>query len=344
VSWAKPKERIVKLDKIDEYLESASCNAQDMSVVFINQAIYDAAKAHWDWVNFNDMNTIVLVPSSKKCGDDREQQPWVVRSITFDPATRRARMTATKSTWRNVMQTYVMDFGERTIPAEGLVKRDLIPDLHEVFEIGLSARLPTRLFHWSHSTPRVNTTLDLNCNDCGLQGSLIVEGHMEASIGWGVVEIDRFEVSLRPEGVQAGINLSLLFQGQADFGALTKPSQEVTLLEIPLSGWNIPGLFEFGPRVQLNAGYEIEKIQGSAELSAGVTATIPDTAIAKFDLLAEDSVEVSGWAPVITTQPLEIQAQINAEASVYTEIALSVSLTVLGGCRRLPLPLIQKLT
>ncbi|OJD13258.1 hypothetical protein AJ78_06265 [Emergomyces pasteurianus Ep9510] len=328
VSWSKATERIISLDKIDFLIQSASCNAKDMSFKFIHPFVYAAVKIYWDWVNFNEMNTFVVIPNSKKCGKDREQQPWVARRVIFDDKNQRVRLEATKSTWKKVMQTYTLDFGEVILGSKGLVKRDIIPDLDEKFRLGIGVTLPTRIFGWEINKGALKGNLTANCNECGTRGALVFAGHIEASLGWTGFDIDRFEISVKPEGVAVNVELELLFDAHLDFRRFTKPSQEINLVEIPISGWNIPGIFEFGPRIQLNAGYEISYISGTASATAGITARIPDSAIAKLDLLAEDSVQVSGWAPVIETRPLQVQAQIDAQASIYTEVALSVSVKV----------------
>ncbi|PGH08063.1 hypothetical protein GX51_01505 [Blastomyces parvus] len=329
VSWSKASERIISLDKIDFLIHSASCTAEDMSLKFIHPFVYAAVKIYWDWVNFNDMNTFVLIPNSKKCGKDREQNPWITRRVIFDDKNQRVRFEATRSTWKKVMNTYTVDFGEVVLGSKGLVKRDIIPDLDEKFRLGIGVTLPTRIFNWEVNKGPLKGNLTANCNDCGTQGALIFAGHIEASLGWTGFDIDKFEISVKPQGVAVNVELELLFDAHLDFRRFVKPSQEINLVEIPISGWNIPGIFEFGPRIQLNAGYEISYISGTASATAGITARIPDSAIAKLDLLSEDSVEVSGWAPVVETQPLRVQAQVDAEASIYTEVALSVSITVL---------------
>lgn len=330
VSWSKATERIISLDKIDFLLESASCSAKDFSLKFVNGIVYAVVKTYWNWVNFNEMRTFVVIPNSRKCGTDREQQPWVARRVRFDDKTRSVHLEATKSTWKKVMQTYTLDFGEVVLGSKGLVKRDIIPDLDEKFRLGIGATLPKKIFGWEINQGVLKGNLTANCNECGTRGALIFSGHIEASLGLGGFDVDRFEISVKPEGVAVNVELELLFNAHLDFRRHIKPSQEIKLLEIPLSGWNIPGIFEFGPRIQLNAGYEIGYISGSASATAGITARIPDSAIAKLDLLSKDSVQVSGWAPQIETRPLQVQAQVDAEASVYTEIALSVSITVFG--------------
>lgn len=88
----------------------------------------------------------------------------------------------------------------------------------------------------------------------------------------------------------------------------------------------------FGPNIQINAGFQVDYIGGSASVTTGISAVIPDSSIAKVDLAAKKPVQISGWLPQIRTQPVEIQAQIDAEVHLYTEIAVAVTLEVLGMC------------
>ncbi|KGQ02180.1 hypothetical protein PAAG_11136 [Paracoccidioides lutzii Pb01] len=329
VAWSKQNERILDMDKFSFALQSANCKPEQASLKFKNPLVYAAAKIVWNWVNFNDLRSFVLVPDWRGCGKDKSYDPLVVSRVTFDDKTLSVKLVAVKSTWKKVMNTWVLDFGEVILGGKG--KRDIIPDLDKKFRLNVDATLPTKIFEWKRNKGVLNATLTANCNDCGVQGTLIFAGHVEASLGLGGVDIDKFEISVRPERLQAGVNLGLDFVGHVDWRGLTgkAPEAEITLLEIPVSGWNIPGIFEFGPRIQLNAGYGIDYIGGQASASAGIVARIPDSSIAKVDLLAEDKVQISGWTPTIETQPLEIQAQIDAQARLYTEITLSVSLTVL---------------
>lgn len=343
VAYSKQNERILDMDKFSFALESASCN-EDMSMKFKHVLVYHAAKIAWDWVNYNDLHSFVLIPSWKGCGDDKSQDPWVVRNVRFDDKTHTILMDGTKSTWKRVMNSFIIDFGEivlgggrkRDTISELSKRVDIIPDLSRRFAMDVEMTFPTKIFEWKKSIGPVNATLTANCNECGTTGSLVFEGHVEGHSDWDFpnpipdIVIDRFDITVRPEGVGANLDLSLEFVGQLDFRSLVKPSQEINLLDIPLSGWNIPNVLEIGPRVQLNAGYEIDYVIGSASASAGVSATIPDSSFAKLDLLKEDSVDISGWVPEIETRPLEVQAQVDAQASIYTEIALSVSLTLLG--------------
>ncbi|KAL4879335.1 hypothetical protein BJY04DRAFT_229120 [Aspergillus karnatakaensis] len=327
VAYSRQDELILDMDKFSFALDSVTCTEEVFSVRFKHALIYKAAKIAWQWVNYNDMRSFVLVSSWKGCGS---HDPWVVTKVEFDDKSQKVIFDATKSTWKKVMSTFILDFGEVVLGDESNNnKRDIIPDLDEKFRLNLEATLPEEIFRWEVRNGALNGTLTANCDECGTAGTLVFAGHVEASLGWGGVEVDKFEISITPQGVQAHLGLSLEFEGELDYRQFTRPSQELEILNIPVSGWNIPGIFEFGPRILLNAGYAIDYIGGRASVSTGITARIPDSATAKLDLLAEDQLEVSGWAPVVETDPLEIQAMIDAQARLYTEIALSVSLTVL---------------
>ncbi len=328
VAYSKQDEKILDMDKFSFALDAASCNAEDFFLHFKHPLIYQAAKIAWNWVNYNDLRSFVIVPSWTGCGDDRSHDPWVVKKVEFDDKTHKVILDATESNWKKVMSTFVLDFGELVLGRNN--KRDIIPDLDKKFTLDVGSSFPKEIFSWEVDTGVLNATLQANCDDCGTEGSLVFAGHVEASLGWTGIDIDKFELSVKPQGVKAHVGVSLEFQGEVDFRDFVQPSQELNLLDIPVSGWRIPKVFEFGPNIEINAGYVIDYIGGSAVFSTGITASIPDTAIAKLDLKAEDSVQVSGWTPEIETDPLELRAQIDAQTRLYTEIALSVSITILG--------------
>ena len=141
------------------------------------------------------------------------------------------------------------------------------------------------------------------------------------------------EISAKPQGVGANFGIEAIFEGHLDFKGkgLLPATDKFELLQLPLpSGWRIPGVLTFGPNIQINAGYQIDYIGGAATVSTGISATIPDTSIAKVDLAAEKPLEISGWVPDVAVQPLELAVIIDAEAKVFTEVAVAVTLEILG--------------
>lgn len=236
----------------------------------------------------------------------------------------------------------MLDFGDFIIPnklygrslseAAAAHEHELAPrqiGFEKAFTIDLSSTFPERIIAWNFSSAVAKGKMEVNCDNCGTTGELTFAGHVEASIFGG---IDVFEISARPSNVGVNFGLEVLFEGHLNFkrNGLNPAADKFELVQLPLpSGWRIPGILTFGPNIQINAGYQIDYIGGSASLTTGVSATIPDTAIAKVDLAAEAPLEVSGWLPEVDVQPLEVQAQINAEARVFTEVAVAVTLEVL---------------
>jgi hypothetical protein len=328
VVWSRQDERILDMDKISFALESVSCT-DGMTLKFKNKLFYLAAKFAWQWVNYNDMRSFVMVSSWEGCGNPRERDPWVVSNAVFDDKASTAKLAATKSTWQKVSNTTVLDFGDIVLGHQGTKdKRVLDVSLSKVFTLDLSSSFPTEIVNWTMNTPFADASLAINCVNCGTTGTLAFAGHVEASLFGG---LEKFELSATPRNIAANLDLALEFSGEVDFDGLIAPGNEWTLVELPLpAGWRIPGVLTFGPNVKINAGYSIEYIGGEASVKTGISARVPDSSVAKVDLASKNPVEISGWIPEIQTKPLEIEAQIHARAKLYTEVAVAASIDVFG--------------
>ncbi|EBA27300.1 uncharacterized protein AFUA_2G00270 [Aspergillus fumigatus Af293] len=324
VVWSRQDERILDMDKISFALDSVSCT-DGMTLKFKNKLFYLAAKFAWEWVNYNDMRSFVMVSSWEGCGTPRERDPWVVSNAVFDDKASTAKLAATKSTWQKVSNTTVLDFGDIVVGHQGTKdKRFLDVSLNKAFTLDVSSSFPTEIVNWTMNTPFVDASLAINCVNCGTTGTLAFAGHVEASLFGG---LEKFELSAAPRNIAANLDLSLEFKGEVDFDGLPAPGKEWTLVELPLpSGWRVPGVLTFGPNVKINAGYTIEYIGGEASVTTGISARVPDSSVAKVDLASKNPVTISGWIPEIETKPLEIEAQIHARAKLYTEVAVAASI------------------
>lgn len=90
-----------------------------------------------------------------------------------------------------------------------------------------------------------------------------------------------------------------------------------------------PELTKRSPALNINAGFALSGIQGSASISSGITAKVPNSARAKLDLLNENKAEVSGWTPTVTTKPIHLNAEVDGTLELYTELSLDVNFEVL---------------
>ncbi|KAJ0420335.1 hypothetical protein BJY00DRAFT_313272 [Aspergillus carlsbadensis] len=330
VTYSKQHERIIDMDRFSFALDDeTSCNVDNFSLRFKHPLIYEAAKTAWNWVNYDDLRSFVIVPSWKGCGDHRSHEPWVVTKVEFDDDASKVVLDAALSTWKKVMNTFVLDFGEAAL--EGCSdKHDIIPEINNRLALDITSSFPKELFSWEPETRTPHARLKAICNGCGTEGAVVVSGHVEAGRSSTGIEVNKFELSVKPQGVKTHVGVSLAFDGEANFrGSTQQPSREINLVNIPLSGWRIPGVSQFGPSISINAGYTIDYISGSGVFTTGVTASIPDTAIANLDLKAANSGQTFGWKPDIQVNPLALNAQVDSQTRLYIEIVVTVSITVL---------------
>lgn len=340
--YTQENQTIIDLDQFYFALKSVSCGNGKMVLQFNDLVIYLAAEIAWKWVNLLDSRSFVMVAHGPGCGDDRSRVPWVASHAEFDDKQQTVTLDAIQTEWKNVSYRYTLDFGEVQTKqpwsqddnlnkrgAHSNDKRLFDVSLSKAFTLDLSAKFPSQIVNWNVSNADVDASLEITCDNCGTTGTLVFAGHIEASLFGG---LETFEISATPHGIAANLALSLVFNGQIDFTGLpTQPTEEFTLVTLPLpSGWTVPGILTFGPNIQINAGYTINYIEGSATASAGISASIPDDSQAVVDLASKKPVTISGWIPQIQTQPLTVVAQLEAQAQVFTEIAVAVSLIVLG--------------
>lgn len=138
-------------------------------------------------------------------------------------------------------------------------------------------------------------------------------------------------VSVTPDNLQANLGLEVTFGGRLNFRGKDFARQEWELVDIPLPySWSIPRILFFGPKAKVIAGYELEEIAGRATVSTGVTATIPADSLAKVEIFGNRALDIHGWVPNFTTQPLTIEAEVTASGSLYAGLGVAVALEILG--------------
>jgi hypothetical protein len=332
VTWTPQSQRIVAMGKFAWGLKAARCT-EDMMIQFRHKISFKAAQREWEWVNFNSMRSFVMIADHIKCGLDWSPAPWVVSRATYHEHNLTILLHAEKSSWKKVTSSYMLDFGELRRGAgagsgSGLPKRQLDFNLEGAFTLNLDSEWPRTFIKESWGA----TNFTVSCADCGVQGALEFAGHVEGSVFGG---LDHLMLSATPQGLGATLNLEATLAGSYNFEGLDWASQEFELLSIPLpSGWRIPGVLTFGPNAKLLAGYELTSISGEATMTAGISASIPDSSIAKLDLISKDPVDVSGWLPTFDFQPPQLtEGSVEAKGKVWGKLAVAVSLEIFGTLR-----------
>lgn len=328
VLYSQEDQLIVSMERFAHELKSVECD-QNMTLTFKSNRTFGLVQESWDWVNFNGLRNFIMVADYPGCGKNQSRDPWVVNGVTFDSSSLTVHMNAILKTWKDVANTYTMDFGDFTPSTHTQEKRFLDVSFDKSFTVPLTSTLPTDIFSVTYANGLENITLNIDCNDCGTTGDIVFSGHIEASLFGGISVL---QLSATPHNVGANLNVTVELEGILNLDVVDPYEVNKKLLTIPLpgGGFSIPDLITFGPNAQISAGLALDSLEGQASVDFGIHAAIPDTAVAVVDLHSKQKVDIHGWEPVITAEPLHIEAEIEAKVELYTEIAVAVSLLFFG--------------
>jgi hypothetical protein len=327
VLYTQEDELIVSMERFAHELKYVECDA-NMSLTFKSNRTFGLVQKNWNWVNFNGLRTFIMIADYSGCGKNQSRDPWVISNVQFDSSSLTVHMDAVLKTWKDVAHSYTLDFGDFTPSAETNEKRFLDVSFDKSFTVDLTSKLPTDIFTITNDDGLRNVTLAIDCNDCGTTGNIVFSGHIEASLFGGITTL---QLSATPHNIAANLNLTFDLSGMLNLDISDPLEINKKLLTIPFpgGGFSIPDLITFGPNAQVSAGMALDSLEGQASIGFGVHAAIPNTAVAVIDLHSKQKVNIGGWEPVITTEPLHIEAEIDAEIELYTEIAVAVSLLFL---------------
>lgn len=312
-------ELIISMERFAHVLERVTCN-ESMSMSFRSNSSYQHAIKAWDWVNFNENRTFVMIANAQGCGAAKSRQPWVVSWAEYDPKHLTVHLNATKKEWKEVAHSYNMDFGQYAPAAPSNHTKRLSFD-HSV-SLDLTAEAPVEFF--TQLTIPDGISFSLTCTKCGTRGTLLMSGHIETS--W--FHMTSFTVQAVPQGVAADLNMK--FSLAMVIPGTTFSPEPITFFTIPLGGFSIPGILQLGPALTLGAGVSIVGLQGSASIAAAISATIPDTAIAEYQLVEPRGATFSGWEPQFSNGPLDISEALTASVDVFGRAEVGVALEIFG--------------
>lgn len=106
---------ILSMDRFVGKLKEVDC-ASNIRMKFTSNDTYADAIHQWDWVNFNEHRTFILVANYPGCADNNTREPWIVRNVRNEPETLTVHLDAKKSTWDEVSKgvPFKIDFGRHT--------------------------------------------------------------------------------------------------------------------------------------------------------------------------------------------------------------------------------------
>jgi hypothetical protein len=312
------------MEKFADAIVAANCSPT-MTLQFMNNQAFQAARASFDWVNNGVNHTFILVGDPTLCKSGNFRDPWAISHANFEQSRLTIHLDATKKTWREAAYSYTLDFGNlaqilrkrqpRFFTINGIPAFDSVKDL--TFPVATS--WPESIWKVDHS-PKWSFTAD--CVDCGTKGSVALDGHIAGNLLDGITVMN-FAIS--PRSMKAEVNLELELKG--DFLALTGVPGDASweILRVPIDSLEAPGVVNIGPSLGLDTGYKIEEAKGDAKLSTGLAANIPEDSIIQVDFVGGKLLDQHGWIPELEVKPLDIDAQVTLKAQVWTTFEFNAS-------------------
>ena len=305
---------IVSMERFRHLLKSIDCTPHGMTVEFENSRAFGYTQRGWQWVNDDDDRQLILIAGSKGCGWNAHRTPFVISSIAFDKSSLKAKLMGVQSSWKKLFRNYELHLGNVPDSSSSSERRDWDPST----SLSFNHKIP---LDTSIHIPKTNVSVDVTCDECKTQGSFDLGVHLKTEVG--IPQAASF--SLSPNDVSASFIPKLELSGNITQGL----SDEHEIATFPIDGISIPGgVFDLGPQVVFSYGYDLKAVQGSAEVTAGVTLSLSNSAGLEIDLLSPDA-SAGGWTPNVNTIPMTVNAELEAGLEIYTKAEVQLAASVL---------------
>ncbi|KAL4929653.1 uncharacterized protein BDV17DRAFT_290364 [Aspergillus undulatus] len=319
-------ETVVSLDRFKHLLRSISCTNKTMTVGFTSDKAYDHVRQTWQWLNSRDMHKLVVVAGAGECGWNPTRIPFYASTIVFNDTANSVSLTGHAIAWKE-FQNYELNVGNyNPVPnsrlAARLARTRLSRDLEESMSLPFDIPLPFPSGQLNTPPGVPDLALTWFCNECGTKGSFDFGFHIETKLGIP----QGASISLTPNSVSTTVNSRVAIQAD-----LTESlGHEWEIGGIPIGGISIPGgILDVGPAITFSLGYSVGPLQGSAGVTSGVTATIPDGSELEIQLLDPD-VESSGWEAEVQTEKVVLDARVTGDIQIYVKASIELSAEALG--------------
>jgi hypothetical protein len=335
--FTKADEYVLDLHAFADELRDFSCRKpESLTLHFKHNASYAQAVDAWSWVKGNNSRAFILVedhPACKTSDDDRQRRPWLVTDMDT-VGNMSVSLKASKKTWKEVLHTYDMNFGQSHPPNTTTDGNSSLLDARSWYNPSYDWT-PSLSIPLTYTFPRAilsdtveDVGIDLICESCGTTGTLEIAGSISASLFDGLTKM---ELTVTAKAVTANVALGVQVRASPTQEWLNPYTNQFLIAAIPIGdlGISIPGLLTVGPNLQINGGITADQIQGAALFKSGVKASIPDPSTVGIDLKGKKKLSATGWTPKLDWDPLSVSASVNLTTEIYTEIAAAISFLVL---------------
>lgn len=318
VSTTKDNKRYLSDSQFASIVQGAACNDSFVSLAFNDTNNLESARSQWSWVN-QPGNSLYLFLDQPGCVEDEARQPYHVESISFTNST--AVLQITEINWTELGGAYRL--GYSASPSRTTNQPRGFGDIDE--------DLGTVSIDFNHDITNTiisdaDLGLELDCNPCSTFGEVDLHFEFSASNFGLFDQLATVPVTTRK---QLGANITLdmaIAESLTNVVKGTYPIYKLDLSDLD----SIPGIFEIGPVLRVQAYVEISEVEAKLNLSTGVDVTIDSASCVDFDLFNPDTYSTEGWTPSFYVKPPSTEGNASVTTNVGTEVILDLEAAVLS--------------
>ncbi|KAM0074741.1 hypothetical protein ACKRZS_013238 [Fusarium odoratissimum] len=333
------------------YVSDISCKVGRLTAR-LSDGAYDLAKSAW-----KGKGPIILVTAVDGCGDDDTNEFFITKSITFSDKDHTFTAKGLSVGYRDVVTHFDLAWGN-----VGTLKLKRSMDKRDIFQphaLHPRVTLPKASWDIKLSDPRVlgvdssapweNAALLYKYGKAGgTKDNSFSKGQVSnqdnstfppnpkkpASVDYGLGLIAAKMQMSRPfvkvSKVQTGFDATFRAAINLGLEAYVKYGQkyEQVLQRYPLTPWNIPGLADIGPFVDLSVEASAE-IKTTGQFLMGSTAEW-DNVNARVDFLDSSNSYANGFVPSVSAEA-RASGQVGVRASLGMPLRLGVGVNIFHG-------------
>ncbi|KAL8832721.1 MAG: hypothetical protein Q9170_004765 [Blastenia crenularia] len=303
--------QMVMMERFEPLTSAVDCNGDDgsMSLTFKSQEAFQHALDTWSFINQAQEKRFLLIANHDGCGPQDERQAYLITNIQEDPAKLTTFLTAQLAPWSDVAGTYDLDFGRAVTSPKASRRRGLISSIKGIgnkitgavgdagdFLLNGDADLSKSVtFPVSIGTPGVpndivaTTLFGLSCTDCYVTGSFQVTGHLSVQD----FSLQDFTLAGSPQGLAAKLQIATHITAPYSPTSLSY-TKELYNMAIPEAGISVPKIFDLGTWISYEVGVSTT-FAGSANMTFGLSASVPDTAVVTADFKNPSASSATGF-------------------------------------------------
>lgn len=319
--------QVISMEIFEGLTSAVDCKGDDgiLSLTFKTQQALDSAVKKWSWINEKTDSTFIMIANHDGCGPDGERQAYTIFEVEQVDGTLVTLLKARATPWEEVAGTFDIEF--KAVKAEAPIRRrlgrrgfsdfidsavdtfedtvnDVVEFVGDAFErIGDANVKKSSSFDWKAGTPNKRSNImtgrgqpprfKVDCVNCYSTGNVRLSG--KVSVDDFVLRTFSLEASLS----EFAVALELEAHAKSGSRALAAATpfnitKQLFSEPIPTAGIAVPGIFKLGAVGSLDVGVSTS-LSGTANITVGATASLPQTAKVALDLVKPSRSYQSGF-------------------------------------------------